>query len=270
MFEERVARALPEDARGDRDAIRTLANPNDSGPRRVPARHRAAGDARKAGRRARAVSTELHEHARISRLRDRTAAHASRAIPIAVELRHSSWSDRLGETLALLNEFRRRGCRSTSRSSASLFVRIICPTCAASTTCASTGGTPRRGGSTTSRRIATTTSTPPTSCSEFSETADAAKQLVKKLYLYTNNHFSAKSVANAAMIKDAARGAARRRVSARLSRALPGVARGCKRTDVMADGRWLRANRRVDPNVCHQPFAIQPCRERRCVHSVLE
>src|SRR6202171_3350419 len=36
---------------------------------------------------------------------------------------------------------------------------------------------------------------------EFSETADAARRLVKKLYLYTNNHFSAKSVANAAMIK---------------------------------------------------------------------
>ena len=36
---------------------------------------------------------------------------------------------------------------------------------------------------------------------EFSETAGAARQLVKKAYLYTNNHFSAKSVANAAMIK---------------------------------------------------------------------
>ena len=36
---------------------------------------------------------------------------------------------------------------------------------------------------------------------EFTETADAARRLVKKLYLYTNNHFSAKSVANAAMIK---------------------------------------------------------------------
>ena len=29
----------------------------------------------------------------------------------------------------------------------------------------------------------------------------AARRLVKKTYLYTNNHFSAKSVANAAMIK---------------------------------------------------------------------
>jgi uncharacterized protein YecE (DUF72 family) len=36
---------------------------------------------------------------------------------------------------------------------------------------------------------------------EFSETVKAAKQLVKKVYLYTNNHFSAKSIANAAMIK---------------------------------------------------------------------
>jgi uncharacterized protein YecE (DUF72 family) len=36
---------------------------------------------------------------------------------------------------------------------------------------------------------------------EFSDTTDAARRLVKKLYLYTNNHFSAKSVANAAMIK---------------------------------------------------------------------
>ncbi len=36
---------------------------------------------------------------------------------------------------------------------------------------------------------------------EFSETADSARRLVKKAYLYTNNHFSAKSVANAAMIK---------------------------------------------------------------------
>jgi uncharacterized protein YecE (DUF72 family) len=36
---------------------------------------------------------------------------------------------------------------------------------------------------------------------EFSGTAAAAAALVKKVRLYTNNHFSAKSVANAAMIK---------------------------------------------------------------------
>jgi uncharacterized protein YecE (DUF72 family) len=36
---------------------------------------------------------------------------------------------------------------------------------------------------------------------DFSETIGAARRLVKKVYLYTNNHFSAKSVANAVMIK---------------------------------------------------------------------
>ena len=36
---------------------------------------------------------------------------------------------------------------------------------------------------------------------DISETAGAARRIVKKAYLYTNNHFSAKSVANATMIK---------------------------------------------------------------------
>jgi uncharacterized protein YecE (DUF72 family) len=36
---------------------------------------------------------------------------------------------------------------------------------------------------------------------EFSDMAGAAKALVKKAYLYTNNHFSAKSVVNAVMLK---------------------------------------------------------------------
>lgn len=35
----------------------------------------------------------------------------------------------------------------------------------------------------------------------FSETADAARRLVKKLYMYFNNHFSSKAVVNAVMIK---------------------------------------------------------------------
>ena len=36
---------------------------------------------------------------------------------------------------------------------------------------------------------------------EFSAIAGAAKELVRKSYLYTNNHFSAKSVVNAVMLK---------------------------------------------------------------------
>ena len=36
---------------------------------------------------------------------------------------------------------------------------------------------------------------------EFADIAGAAKALVKKSYLYTNNHFAAKSVVNAVMLK---------------------------------------------------------------------
>ena len=35
----------------------------------------------------------------------------------------------------------------------------------------------------------------------FAETADAARRLVKKFYLYFNNHFASKAVVNAVMIK---------------------------------------------------------------------
>ena len=60
---------------------------------------------------------------------------------------------------------------------------------------------------------------------EFTDTADAARRLVKKLYLYTNNHFSAKSVANAAMIKKQLGEPLGRRVSAGVRRALSGACR---------------------------------------------
>ena len=36
---------------------------------------------------------------------------------------------------------------------------------------------------------------------EFAEIATAANELVKKSYLYTNNHFASKSVVNAVMLK---------------------------------------------------------------------
>jgi uncharacterized protein YecE (DUF72 family) len=36
---------------------------------------------------------------------------------------------------------------------------------------------------------------------EFADVAGAANELVKKSYIYTNNHFSAKSVVNAVMLK---------------------------------------------------------------------
>jgi uncharacterized protein YecE (DUF72 family) len=120
---------------------------------------------------------------------------------VAVELRHRSWSDRIGDTLALLNEF------------AAAWVQIDEPKFRFSIR---QNYLPNAQGCYYMRlhgRNAANWWHHDTSedrydylysadeLKEFSETAGASRRLVKKLYLYTNNHFSAKSVANAAMIK---------------------------------------------------------------------
>ena len=74
-------------------------------PRRVPPRHRSARRSGQARRAARAVSRRA---SRTRRRRATTSAALLRAFadyPVAVELRHRSWSDAIGETLALLNAF---------------------------------------------------------------------------------------------------------------------------------------------------------------------
>ena len=121
--------------------------------------------------------------------------------PVAVELRHRSWSDAIGETLALLNMF------------GAAWVQIDEPKFKFSIR---QNYLPNVHGFYYMRLHGRNAATwwrheksedrydylySAAELKEFSDTADAAKQLVKKLYLYMNNHFSAKSVANAAMIK---------------------------------------------------------------------
>ena len=79
--------------------------------------------------------------------------------------------------------------------------RICSRTFAPSTTCASTAATRRSGGTTNNQRTATTTCTPPAELKPIAQAARQASREVKKAYLYANNHFSAKSVANAAILK---------------------------------------------------------------------
>ena len=95
----------------------------------------------------------------------------------------------------------------------------------ASTTCGFTDGTSNSGGGTRTSEDRYDYLYSADELREFSDTADAARRLVKKLYLYTNNHFSAKSVANAAMIKQQLGEPDRRRVSAGVSRALSAACR---------------------------------------------
>jgi uncharacterized protein YecE (DUF72 family) len=120
---------------------------------------------------------------------------------IAVELRHKSWSDGVADTLSLLNGF------------GSAWVQIDEPKFRVSIRQNFLPNVPgfyymRLHGRNAKEwwrheraedRYNYLYTAP--EISEFAETVAAAGRLVKKLYLYTNNHFSAKSVANAAMIK---------------------------------------------------------------------
>src|SRR5438132_6377387 len=122
--------------------------------------------------------------------------------PIAVELRHRSWSDAIGETLSLLNAFGaawvqidepkfRFSIRQNYLPNVEGFYYMRLHGRNAKNWWKHDKSEDRYDYLYSSEELR-----------EFSETADAARRLVKKLYLYTNNHFSAKSVANAVMIKE--------------------------------------------------------------------
>jgi uncharacterized protein YecE (DUF72 family) len=120
---------------------------------------------------------------------------------VAVELRHATWSDALGDTLALLN------------ASGAAFVQIDEPKFRLSIRQNQLPNTPVFYYMRLHGRNAAQWWTHDKAedrynylysadeVSEFVETLDAAREIVRKAYLYTNNHFSAKSVANAAMIR---------------------------------------------------------------------
>jgi uncharacterized protein YecE (DUF72 family) len=121
--------------------------------------------------------------------------------PLAVELRHSSWSDAIGETLSLLNAFGaawvqidepkfRFSIRQNYLPNVTSFYYMRLHGRNAAQWWKHDKSEDRYNYLYTAGEL-----------QEFSDTANAAKALVKKSYLYTNNHFSSKSVVNAVMLK---------------------------------------------------------------------
>lgn len=121
--------------------------------------------------------------------------------PIAVELRHSSWSDALGDTLALLNahgaaltqidepKFRFSIRQNYLPNVTSFYYMRLHGRNAAQWW--THGKSEDRYNYLYSGE----------ELREFSDIAGAAAQLTKKSYLYTNNHFASKAVVNAVMLK---------------------------------------------------------------------
>jgi uncharacterized protein YecE (DUF72 family) len=206
MYEERVARSMPAeiaDAAGARDTqewLEAITKPNQADLDEFRRGIEPLAAAGKLG----ALLAQFppsfkctpESRAYVQALLEALAGHR-----VAVELRHRSWSDQIGSTLELLNEFHAAWVQIDEPKFKFSIRQNYLPNVRGFYYMRLHGRNTAqwwRHAKTEDRYDYLYTGD---ELKEFSETADAARRLVKKLYLYTNNHFSAKSVANAAMIK---------------------------------------------------------------------
>jgi uncharacterized protein YecE (DUF72 family) len=121
---------------------------------------------------------------------------------VAVELRHASWSDDLGRTLALLNETRAALVQIDEPKFRLSIRQNFLPNVTGFYYLRLHGRNAKnwwRHDKTEDRYDYLYS---PEELEPFAEVADAVRALVKKMYLYTNNHFAGKAVANANMLKE--------------------------------------------------------------------
>jgi uncharacterized protein YecE (DUF72 family) len=121
--------------------------------------------------------------------------------PVAVELRHRSWSDAFGETLQLLNSFQAAWVQIDEPKFRFSIRQNQLPNITGFYYMRLHGRNAAQWWRHETRDDRYNYLYSAEDLKEFSETAAAASHLVKKAYLYTNNHFSAKSVVNAVMLK---------------------------------------------------------------------
>jgi uncharacterized protein YecE (DUF72 family) len=126
---------------------------------------------------------------------------AFRDFPVAVELRHRSWSDQVGETLTLLNAFGAAWTQIDEPKFRFSIRQNYLPNVKGFYYMRLHGRNVKKWWHHSHRDERYDYLYSPEELKPFSEIADAARTLVKKLYLYLNNHFAAKSVANALVVK---------------------------------------------------------------------
>jgi uncharacterized protein YecE (DUF72 family) len=120
---------------------------------------------------------------------------------IAVELRHSTWSDQMSDTVALLNGFGAAWVQIDEPKFRLSIRQNFLPNVAGIYYMRLHGRNAAAWWTHEKAEDRYNYLYSADELVELTETAVAARELVKKAYLYTNNHYSAKSVANAAMIK---------------------------------------------------------------------
>ena len=121
--------------------------------------------------------------------------------PIAVELRHRSWSDAIADTLTMLNGFGAAWVQIDEPKFRFSIRQNYLPNVTGFYYMRLHGRNAAQWWHHEHRDDRYNYLYSAEELKEFSEIAGAASELVKKSYLYTNNHFSAKSVVNAVMLK---------------------------------------------------------------------
>ena len=121
--------------------------------------------------------------------------------PVAVELRHRTWSDHVAETVDLLNGFQAAWVQIDEPKFRMSIRQNYLPNVTGFYYMRLHGRNAAKWWKHEKSEDRYDYLYSADELKEFAETAAATRALVKKTYLYTNNHFSAKSVANAAMIK---------------------------------------------------------------------
>ena len=127
--------------------------------------------------------------------------NAFRDYPIAVELRHRSWSDAFANTLKLLNAFQAAWVQIDEPKFRFSIRQNALPNVAGFYYMRLHGRNAAQWWRHDTSEDRYNYLYSGEELREFSEIAKAAKVLVKEAYLYTNNHFAAKSVVNAVMLK---------------------------------------------------------------------
>jgi uncharacterized protein YecE (DUF72 family) len=126
---------------------------------------------------------------------------AFREYPVSVELRHSSWSDRVADTVELLNGLRAAWTQIDEPKFRSSIRQNQLPNVRTFYYMRLHGRNAAQWWKHDSTEDRYNYLYSPEELQPLAETATAARAIVKKAYLYMNNHFAAKSVANAVMIK---------------------------------------------------------------------
>jgi uncharacterized protein YecE (DUF72 family) len=201
MFEERLRRSVPDASeRENHDVIEMLARPNEPD---LDEFRRGIDPLASSGKLGALLAQFPASFKDSPASRDYLGGllRAFGEYRVAVELRHKSWSDNIGETLQVLNAFDAAWVQIDEPKFRFSIRQNYLPNVEGFYYMRLHGRNAKNWWKHDKSEDRYDYLYSAEELTEFSETADAARRLVKKLYLYTNNHFSAKSVANAVMIK---------------------------------------------------------------------